>query len=82
LNPIYGADRITRFFAGIAAKEGATASQFLRYAVIDGLPGFISREKDGLIQTTAFDIEDGRITTLYVVRNPDKLTRLQQQFDA
>jgi RNA polymerase sigma-70 factor (ECF subfamily) len=82
LNPIYGADKITRFFAGIAAKEGASGSHFLRYAVIDGLPGFISREKDGLIQTTAFEIEDGRITALYVVRNPDKLTRLQRQFDA
>jgi len=77
LNPIYGADRITRFIAGIAAKEGASASQFLRYAVIDGLPGFITREKDGLIQTTALEIADGRITALYVVRNPDKLKRLQ-----
>ncbi|MBL8710244.1 MAG: sigma-70 family RNA polymerase sigma factor [Rhodospirillaceae bacterium] len=82
LNPIYGADKITRFIAGIAAKEGAAASRFLRYAVIDGLPGFITRERDGLIQTTALEIEAGRITALYVVRNPDKLARLTAQLDS
>jgi RNA polymerase sigma-70 factor (ECF subfamily) len=40
---------------------------------VNGLPGFITREADGEIQTTALDIEDGKITAIYVVRNPDKL---------
>ncbi|MFN3460504.1 MAG: hypothetical protein ACK4ZN_05785 [Oceanibaculum sp.] len=43
-------------------------------------PGFVSLEKDSPIQTTAFEIEDGRIARLYVVRNPDKLERLQRAF--
>jgi len=49
----------------------------VRYAVINGLPGFITREADGLLQTTALQIEGGRITGIYVVRNPDKLARLE-----
>jgi RNA polymerase sigma-70 factor (ECF subfamily) len=52
-------------------------SKVVRYATINGLPGFITREADGLLQTTALQIEDGRITGIYVVRNPDKLTRLE-----
>jgi RNA polymerase sigma-70 factor (ECF subfamily) len=52
-------------------------SQIVRYAAINGLPGFITREADGLLQTTALQIEDGRITAIYVMRNPDKLTRLE-----
>jgi RNA polymerase sigma-70 factor (ECF subfamily) len=40
------------------------------------LPGIITREADGEIQTTALDIEDGKIVGIYVVRNPDKLKHL------
>ncbi|MGZ3344292.1 MAG: sigma-70 family RNA polymerase sigma factor [Caulobacteraceae bacterium] len=52
-------------------------SQLVRYATINGLPGFVTREADGLLQTTALHIEDGRIIAIYVVRNPDKLARLE-----
>ncbi len=40
------------------------------------LPGFVTLEADGELQTTTLDIEDGRITAIYVVRNPDKLRHL------
>jgi RNA polymerase sigma-70 factor (ECF subfamily) len=59
------------------AFEKYGASRIVRYATINGLPGFVTREADGLLQTTALQIEDGRITGIYVVRNPDKLTRLE-----
>nr|WP_246462102.1 carboxymuconolactone decarboxylase family protein [Mesorhizobium sangaii] len=41
-----------------------------------GLPGFITLEADGELQTTALDIEDGKIAAIYVVRNPDRLRHL------
>lgn len=41
-----------------------------------GLPGFVTLEADGELQTTTLDIEDGRITAIYVMRNPDKLKHL------
>lgn len=57
--------------------NGHVPSTIVRYGLINGLPGFVSREPDGLLQTTALHIEDGVIKAIYVMRNPDKLTRVQ-----
>jgi RNA polymerase sigma-70 factor (ECF subfamily) len=40
------------------------------------LPGFVTVEQDGVLQTTALQIEDGKIVAIYVMRNPDKLRHL------
>lgn len=71
LNPIRGAGRVARFFAGVARKSGSV-SRLLAIHPIDGLPGFVTQERDGP-QTTALAIEDDRVAAIYVVRNPDKL---------
>ncbi|WP_218000374.1 sigma-70 family RNA polymerase sigma factor [Sphingomonas soli] len=73
-NVIRGLDRALRLFAGLRRKNAPTA-QLLRTVEIDGLPGYISVDRD-LVQTTALDIRDGRITAVYIVRNPDKLRHL------
>lgn len=70
-NVIRGLDRALRLFAGLRRKNAPTA-QLLRTVEIDGLPGYISVDRD-LVQTTALDIRDGKITAVYIVRNPDKL---------
>src|SRR5262249_6653739 len=44
LKPIYGADRIMRFFAGIARKNAALSTPQVRPAIVNGLAGFILRE--------------------------------------
>ncbi len=74
-NPIIGSARILRLYARLAVKD-TDHGALLRPLVIDGLPGFLSRERGGLIQTTAFAIADGRITDIFITRNPDKLARL------
>ena len=51
-------------------------SKLVHVGLINGLPGFVTREADGELQTTALEIEDGRIAAIYVVRNPDKLRHL------
>lgn len=76
INPVHGSDRVTRLLVGIARKAPPGASSLLAVQLIDGLPGFVSREPDGLIQTTALEMTDGRIVAIYVVRNPDKLRHL------
>ncbi|ALC13290.1 RNA polymerase sigma factor SigJ [Sphingopyxis sp. 113P3] len=73
-NVIRGLDRALRLFAGLRRKNAPTA-QLLRTVEIDGLPGYISVDRD-LVQTTALDIRDGKITAVYIVRNPDKLRHL------
>jgi RNA polymerase sigma-70 factor (ECF subfamily) len=44
-----------------------------RPETVDGLPGIVVVENGEVMHTMAFEIDDGRITAIYVVRNPDKL---------
>lgn len=76
LNPIEGLEKVIRAFQGVYRK-GLLDSALLRLGRIDGLPGFVTREKGGVIQTTALAVEDGRITAIYIVRNPEKLGRIK-----
>ncbi len=73
LKPIYGADKILRFLAGVARKTPALAAMQLRAATVNGLPGFVMREEDGSLATMAFEARNERIAAIYLVRNPDKL---------
>lgn len=73
LNPIYSADHIARFFAGIAKKFPLPGIAKLIHA--NGQPGFALLHKGKLHSTVTIDITDGVITTIYMMRNPDKLAR-------
>ena len=75
MNVISGAGRVAAFLAGVVRK-GWTADVAVRPAVINGLPGLLLFRPDGLVQTTAFDVADGVVTAIYIVRNPDKLRHL------
>jgi RNA polymerase sigma-70 factor (ECF subfamily) len=73
-----GRDEVLGLHGSLVRQFGGhVPSTIVRYGLINGLPGFVSREPDGLLQTTAFLIEDGVIQAIYVMRNPDKLTRVQ-----
>jgi RNA polymerase sigma-70 factor, ECF subfamily len=76
LNPIHGADKIARLLAALARKAAPAEEWRFCPARINGAPGYILAEPDGAKQTVAFDVQDGRITAVYVVRNPDKLRRI------
>lgn len=76
LNPIVGIEHVVRLFDGIWRKRWNQPAQILQVTQIDGLPGYISRERNGVLQTTALAIEDGRITAIYMTRNPEKLAHI------
>jgi RNA polymerase sigma-70 factor (ECF subfamily) len=71
--PVAGLDNVMRLFATFAAVFAEGRSRLVRYGFINGLPGFITIERGDILQTTALQIEDGRIVAVYVMRNPDKL---------
>lgn len=75
LNVIRGADRVFRFYEGVAAKWPRQVVAWSGIVAINGQPGFVSRDSDGILQTVALDVEAGLIAAIYVVRNPDKLAR-------
>lgn len=75
LNPIFGRDRIARFFLGVTKKRPLPDPERSRSARINGLPGFVLHTVDGL-ETLAFEIAGDVIVAIYGVRNPDKLRHL------
>jgi RNA polymerase sigma-70 factor (ECF subfamily) len=74
--PIVGADRVARLLAtGLRTIVAAS----LQPAQVNGYPALILR-LDGEIDTViAVRIDDGLITGLYAVRNPEKLSRMEQE---
>jgi RNA polymerase sigma-70 factor (ECF subfamily) len=76
LEPLVGLDAVMKLHEHLAAWFRENESKFVRAGFVNGLPGFITLEADGELQTTAFEIEDGKIAAIYVVRNPDKLRHL------
>ncbi len=80
LNPIFGSDKIGRFFAGIsrhAEQEGRPTTRY-EFVMINGLPGCISLERGETVQAMALDIRDGAVTAIYILRNPDKLGHVRR----
>jgi len=73
---VVGFDAVMKQYTFIASRLRDIPSKLIRIGFINGLPGFVSLEADGELQTTALEIEDGKIAGIYVVRNPDKLRHL------
>jgi RNA polymerase sigma-70 factor, ECF subfamily len=76
LNVIDGAERVTAFLTGVVRK-GWTDDLSVRFVMLNGLPGLLVSGPGGLVQTTAFELTDGVVSAIYIVRNPDKLSHLQ-----
>ena len=76
VEPIIGFDAVMKLQERLAAQFRENGSKLVRAGFINGLPGFVTLEADGELQTTALEIEAGKIAAIYVVRNPDKLRHL------
>ena len=76
LQPIVGLDNVMQLHVSLARIFAEKMSRLVRYGLINGLPGFVTIEHDGNLQTTALQIEDDKIVAVYIMRNPDKLRHL------
>ncbi|RYG85690.1 MAG: RNA polymerase sigma factor SigJ, partial [Alphaproteobacteria bacterium] len=74
--PVIGYDAVMKLHESLMVFFRKNHSELVRICFINGLPGFITRESDGELQTTALDIENEKITAIYVMRNPDKMRHL------
>lgn len=77
VNPIHGLDKVARFFNALAQK-GWSKAEVLGGASIGGLPGQLTLELDGMLQAMAVAIDGGKVSAIYVTRNPDKLGHLDR----
>jgi RNA polymerase sigma-70 factor (ECF subfamily) len=76
MKPIVGHDAVVKLQTHLATLFAKAGSQLVRLGFINGLPGFVTLEGDGELQTTALELVDGKIAAIYITRNPDKLKHL------
>ena len=75
--PIVGADKVARLMAvGLPRLDGDVSAELVQ---INGGPALIIRIDGEIDDVVAVRIDDGLITGLYVVRNPEKLSRLERE---
>ncbi len=72
-----GASRIAGLLVGYARRPPLR----LRQALVNGTPGLVLRDADGILSVMALTIDDGRITAIDVVRDPEKLTGVADLLD-
>jgi RNA polymerase sigma-70 factor (ECF subfamily) len=65
-----GARNVARWLIALARRPPRS----LRMAMVNGAPGLVMRDGDGVLTVIAFTIDADRITAMDVMRNPDKLT--------
>jgi hypothetical protein len=75
--PIIGAEKVGRFIIGGLAKTDATLT--VAPTMVNGNPALVLRVDGELDGVMAVRVEDARITGLYYVRNPDKLTHVESE---
>ena len=71
LKPVYGADRIVRFFLGVQRKTGQVFE--VRLATVNSGSGMLTYRDGQLVSVAWVSIEGDRITAIYSVSNPEKI---------
>jgi RNA polymerase sigma-70 factor (ECF subfamily) len=78
LRPIDGRDKIVRFFVGVSGKADLTGAYVYTLSRLNGQPGYVVAEPDGSLTSVTLDLRDGLVTSIYIMRNPDKLGHLSK----
>ena len=76
LNPIYGAEKIARFFIGVRGKYPDGHEIVPR--IVNGALGYVIYVGDRVLQANSFTFDGDRIVAVHIVRNPDKLLHLMR----
>ena len=72
--PVTGGDKVARLLAGGWRRVAAVAS--MEPAQVNGYPALLVRLDGELDTVVAVRLDDGRISGLYAVRNPETLSRM------
>ncbi|GAA2067278.1 RNA polymerase sigma-70 factor [Streptomyces albiaxialis] len=74
LRPVTGAERVARMFTGGLGKVQGTLTT--EPTMVNGHPALLVRLDGEIDGVMAISVEDARVTGLYYVRNPEKLSRI------
>jgi RNA polymerase sigma-70 factor (ECF subfamily) len=70
LRPITGADKVARFLLGVRPADGDFE---VDWRPVNGAPAVLISLHGELDSVVTARVHEGRVTELYLVRNPDKL---------
>jgi RNA polymerase sigma-70 factor (ECF subfamily) len=76
LSPVMGADEVARVLTAGLGRLAAAARQPVQ---VNGYPALIVRVNGEIDTVLALRIDDGLVTGLYAVRNPEKLSRMERE---
>ncbi len=76
--PVAGRDRVARMLTGLKRK-GAAQLRRIDLVMLNGLPGMVMYDDQGVYVATALEVVDGKIAAFYVIRNPDRLRAVEAQ---
>ncbi|MEU7755074.1 RNA polymerase sigma-70 factor [Micromonospora sp. NPDC049171] len=76
LRPVAGADRVARLLASTPARAAAMS---LRPAQVNGHPALLFHLDGGIDTVIALRFDEGLITAIYAVRNPEKLSHMRRE---
>jgi RNA polymerase sigma-70 factor (TIGR02957 family) len=77
LRPVVGAEKAIRLFVGNMRRIGGTLTT--EPVVINGNPALLVSFDGQIDGVAALRIEDARVTGIYYVRNPEKLSRIESE---
>ncbi|MFF3452761.1 RNA polymerase sigma factor SigJ [Streptomyces sp. NPDC002730] len=72
-----GAEKVARVLLAFTRRP----PRELHLARVNGAPGLVVHDADGLLSVVAFTVDTDRITAVDIVRNPDKLTAVRDSDD-
>lgn len=70
------ADKVGRFIVGAAGKGGGVPDLSFRFLEVNGGPAVLMLSGDKPDSVLQLEVLDGRIQSVYIIRNPDKLRSL------
>ena len=73
---VRSAEHVARFLIGVSSKMPADLT--VRAVTLNGAPSVLLRAAGRSVGTMTLGLDQGRVITVYIVRNPDKLARLDQ----
>lgn len=71
LHPIEGGEHIARYLVDIIDRT--PSDLMLLERTVNGQPGLVAQQDGVIVSVFAFEVAGDRITTIWTVRNPDKL---------
>ena len=75
LRPIHGVEKVLRFLVGVTSGAGAASYDV---GLVNGHPALLVHLDGALDTVGTVRVDDGLVTELYLVRNPEKLGRLDE----